>query len=98
MLYWFRVRNGDPNPPGQNHGWDGGAGAPDSPYGLKGSIAGLYMMVTEEKMGGRKKERKGEREKERKREREKERERERNQSFIIPNPLSLSPCRGWEIT
>ena len=44
MLYWFRTRNGLSNPPGHNRGWDGGKGAPDYPYGLKGSIAGIYMM------------------------------------------------------
>jgi hypothetical protein len=45
VLYWFRDRAGKPQPPGaKNHGWDGGPGAPDYPFGLKGSIAGIYMM------------------------------------------------------
>eukprot|EP00026_Physarum_polycephalum_P003966 Phypoly_transcript_03983.p1 GENE.Phypoly_transcript_03983~~Phypoly_transcript_03983.p1 ORF type:complete len:739 (+),score=59.86 Phypoly_transcript_03983:1-2217(+) len=37
LLYFFRMRNGDPNPPGQCWGWDAN---------LRGSIAGLYMMGT----------------------------------------------------
>ena len=31
VLYWFRIRAGVKSPPGKNHGWDGGAGAPDYP-------------------------------------------------------------------
>ena len=43
ILYWFRVRAGVENPPdAANWGWDGHG--PDMPYGLKGSVAGLYMM------------------------------------------------------
>jgi hypothetical protein len=42
ILYWFRIRAGQSNPPGANWGWDGHG--PDMPYGLKGSVAGLYMM------------------------------------------------------
>lgn len=35
LLYFYRVRAGDSNPPGQCFGWDGG---------LRGSISGLFMM------------------------------------------------------
>ncbi len=42
MLFWFRVRSGDPNPPGQSYGWDN-AGF-EGGYGLKGSVAGAFMM------------------------------------------------------
>eukprot|EP01047_Picozoa_sp_COSAG01_P018377 COSAG01_NODE_993_length_12256_cov_6.798964_11_plen_307_part_00 len=43
VLYWFRIRAGQSNPVGaKNWGWDGHG--PDMPYGLKGSVAGLYMM------------------------------------------------------
>jgi hypothetical protein len=43
VLYWFRIRAGKKNPSGsKNWGWDGHG--PDQPYGLKGSVAGLYMM------------------------------------------------------
>ena len=42
MLFWFRVRAGDPNPPGQSYGWDN-AGF-EGGYGLKGSVAGAFMM------------------------------------------------------
>ena len=43
LLYWFRIRAGARNPEqARNWGWDGHG--PDQPYGLKGSVAGLYMM------------------------------------------------------
>ena len=42
MLYWFRIRNGEPNPPGNSYGWDN-AGF-EGGYGLKGSVAGAFMM------------------------------------------------------
>lgn len=35
VLYFFRERAGDENPPGQCFGWDGG---------LRGSVSGLFMM------------------------------------------------------
>ena len=38
----FRIRAGNPDPPGQNWGWD--AGGPDAPVGLKGSVAGGFLM------------------------------------------------------
>ena len=45
VLYWFRHRARQPQPPGaQPRGWDGLPGTPDYPYGLKGSIAGLFLM------------------------------------------------------
>ena len=43
VLYWFRVRAGDSSPPGGSWGWDHWPNI-DMPYGLKGSVAGLYMM------------------------------------------------------
>ena len=43
LLYWFRARAGQKNPKGaRSLGWD--RSGPDQPYGLKGSIAGLFMM------------------------------------------------------
>eukprot|EP01051_Picozoa_sp_SAG22_P012090 SAG22_NODE_1227_length_5094_cov_5.898298_4_plen_611_part_00 len=33
VLYWFRQRVGKATGTGKNHGWDGGPGAPDYPYG-----------------------------------------------------------------
>eukprot|EP00037_Helgoeca_nana_P025722 m.284949 g.284949 ORF g.284949 m.284949 type:complete len:770 (+) comp27028_c0_seq1:139-2448(+) len=48
MLYWFRVRNATSNnpnappPPGASYGWDNGG--PDKPYGLRGSVAGAFLM------------------------------------------------------
>jgi hypothetical protein len=42
MLYWFRIRAGNPNPPGQSYGWDN-AGF-EGGYGLKGSVAGAFLM------------------------------------------------------
>jgi len=42
LLYWFRRRAGERSPPGQNWGWDDHG--PDQPYGLRGSVAGLFMM------------------------------------------------------
>lgn len=42
VLYWFRKRAGEASPPGQNWGWDNVG--PDEPYGLRGSVAGLFMM------------------------------------------------------
>lgn len=37
LLYYYRMRAGNPNPPGHCFGWD---------QGLKGSISGLFMMGT----------------------------------------------------
>ena len=45
MLFWFRVRAGDPKPPGQSYGWDD-AGF-EGGYGLKGSVAGAPKPVTD---------------------------------------------------
>lgn len=42
LLLYFRLRANQSNPPGQNWGWDNHG--PDQPYGLRGSIAGLFMM------------------------------------------------------
>lgn len=42
MLYWFRTRAGHKNVPGQSWGWDNGA--VDAPFGLRGSVAGMFMM------------------------------------------------------
>lgn len=50
MLYWFRQRNASSNsagkpvppPPGASWGWDNGG--PDKPYGLRGSVAGGFLM------------------------------------------------------
>eukprot|EP00041_Stephanoeca_diplocostata_P036289 m.1317491 g.1317491 ORF g.1317491 m.1317491 type:complete len:820 (+) comp24840_c0_seq35:130-2589(+) len=43
MLYWFRDRAGIPQPPhAASWGWDNGG--PDKPYGLRGSVAGAYLM------------------------------------------------------
>lgn len=42
MLHWFRVRHGDPDPPGQNWGWDNSK--VDAPGGLRGSVAGAFLM------------------------------------------------------
>jgi DUF1680 family protein len=42
MLYWFRFRSGERAPPGQNWGWDNGG--PDKPMGLRGSVAGAFLM------------------------------------------------------
>jgi hypothetical protein len=42
MLHWFRVRHGDSDPPGQNWGWDNGG--VDAPEGLRGSVAGAFLM------------------------------------------------------
>jgi hypothetical protein len=44
MLHWFRQRNGVVNPPGKNWGWDNGG--VDAPYGLRGSVAGAFLMGT----------------------------------------------------
>jgi hypothetical protein len=44
LLYWFRVRSGDPNPPGGSYGWDNSN--VDAPYGLRGSVAGAFLMGT----------------------------------------------------
>ena len=43
MLFWFRTRAGISNPhDAKNWGWDNGG--PDSPMGLKGSVAGGFLM------------------------------------------------------
>ena len=42
MLHWFRRRADQSNPPGGNWGWDNGA--VDSPEGLRGSVAGAFLM------------------------------------------------------
>ena len=42
MLYWFRSRNGERSPPGQNWGWDNSG--VDRPEGLRGSVAGAFLM------------------------------------------------------
>ena len=44
MLYWFRKRAGVAEPPGQSWGWDNGM--VDKPYGLRGSVAGTFLMGT----------------------------------------------------
>eukprot|EP00035_Acanthoeca_spectabilis_P012295 m.219527 g.219527 ORF g.219527 m.219527 type:complete len:991 (+) comp15583_c0_seq1:238-3210(+) len=56
ILYWFRMRAGVPNPPNATSwGWDGhvqptevadppGGRNIDGPYGLRGSVAGAFMM------------------------------------------------------
>ena len=42
MLHWFRRRAGESNPPGQNWGWDNSG--VDAPEGLRGSVAGAFLM------------------------------------------------------
>lgn len=42
MLYWFRRRAGESSPPGQNWGWDNSG--VDAPEGLRGSVAGAFLM------------------------------------------------------
>lgn len=43
LLYWFRERSGNGNPAGASSwGWDNGG--PDKPYGLRGSVAGAFLM------------------------------------------------------
>jgi hypothetical protein len=42
MLFWFRRRHGDTTPPGASWGWD--HAGPDKPFGLKGSVAGAFLM------------------------------------------------------
>ena len=42
MLFWFRRRHGDTAPPGASWGWD--HAGPDKPFGLKGSVAGAFLM------------------------------------------------------
>ena len=42
MLYWFRSRHGERTPPGQNWGWDNSN--VDRPEGLRGSVAGAFLM------------------------------------------------------
>ena len=43
MLHWFRRRAGESHPPGQNYGWDNSG--VDAPEGLRGSVAGAFLMV-----------------------------------------------------
>lgn len=42
MLHWFRRRAGESSPPGQNWGWDNSG--VDAPEGLRGSVAGAFLM------------------------------------------------------
>lgn len=42
MLHWFRRRAGQSNPPGGNWGWDNSG--VDAPEGLRGSVAGAFLM------------------------------------------------------
>ena len=42
LLHWFEARSGVPQPAGQNWGWDNGG--PDKPRGLRGSVAGAFLM------------------------------------------------------
>ena len=44
LLFWFRVRSGVADPAGASWGWDNGG--PDKPYGLRGSVAGAFLMGT----------------------------------------------------
>lgn len=42
MLHWFRRRAGESSPPGENWGWDNSG--VDAPEGLRGSVAGAFLM------------------------------------------------------
>jgi hypothetical protein len=42
LLFWFRVRAGVPDPPGQSLGWDDANF--EGGYGLRGSVAGAFLM------------------------------------------------------